>query len=74
MTAFTIQYEAVNGEHKLQSFEGTRAKLAAHLARFQRPIAAVYEQATPITKAMRAELQTRHDLLKYARDFVTSRD
>jgi hypothetical protein len=54
---YTIQYEAVNSEHKLQSVDcKSRQKLLIHLAAFPRPIVAVYEQGTPITKTMRKEL------------------
>jgi len=64
---FTIQYEAIGGEHKMQTVDGNnRRKLVAHLASFPAPIVAVYEQATPITKTIRKELadwpgaKTRH--------------
>lgn len=69
---FTIQYEAVNGEQKMQEFDSkSRQKLVTHLAQFTRPIAAVYEQATPITKTMRSELQTWHGTLStHAREFA----
>jgi len=68
---FTIQYEAVDGTHKLQTFDAaSRTKLLAHLARFDRPIMAVYERHTPITKAVQVELQGRKDLLKHAREFM----
>lgn len=54
---FTIQYQAPNGEHKMQTFNGSsRYHLIRHLARFSHPIMAVYEQTTPITKAIRTEL------------------
>jgi hypothetical protein len=54
---FSIQYQAVNGEHQMQTFDGKRSRLIAHLAQFPWPIMAVYEQATPITKAVRRELR-----------------
>lgn len=55
---FTIQYEAVGGEHQMQALDSTsRFHLLKHLAHFKRPITAVYEQASPITKAVRAELR-----------------
>lgn len=72
---FTIQYQAVNGEHKMQAFDSrNRAQLAKHLARFDRPIMAVYEQATVITKAMRAELakMPQHSLSGDARVFISN--
>lgn len=53
---FTIQYETVSGAHKTETFEGTRRELIAHLARFERPIVAVYEQVTVVTKAVRTQL------------------
>ena len=54
---FTIQYETVSGEHKMQAFDSnSRAKLLTVLAHFNRPIVAVYEQASPITKTVRKEL------------------
>jgi len=57
---FTIQYEAISGEHRMQELDSTsRFTLIKHLSRFKRPIMAVYEQATPITKAVRAELAKR---------------
>lgn len=55
---FTIQFKAVSGGHEMQTFDtSSRQKLIAHLAGFQRPIVAVYEQASPITKAVRNELR-----------------
>lgn len=53
---YNIQYEAVNGEHQMQAFDGRRSRLVAHLAQFPWPIVAVYEQASVITKTMRREL------------------
>lgn len=68
---FTIQYEAIDGSHKLQEFNSnSRARLVKHLVSFQRPIVAVYEQATVITKTIQRDLanfpgyKTQH-----ARDF-----
>lgn len=72
---YTIQYSAVNGENKMTTFDTTnRSRLIAYLAKFERPIIAVYEQASPITKAVRAELQKQpaRRLSRYARDFATS--
>lgn len=71
---FTIQYEApISGAHKMQNFDTTsRQKLLIHLSRFNQPIVAVYEQATPITKAVRSELKTWPGTLsKYAREFTS---
>lgn len=71
---YTIQYEAVDGTHKMQVFGGTnRANLVRHLSHFERPIIAVYEQTTPITKAMRNELAQlpRHTMTRSAREFTT---
>jgi hypothetical protein len=54
---FTIQYQAVSGEHKTQTFDSqSRTRLVSHLAQFEHPIMAVYEQASPITKAIRKAL------------------
>ncbi len=71
---FTIQYQAVSGEHKMQAFDSkSRERLVKHLARFEHPIMAVYEQATVITKACRADLKTyRGPLSGPARDFMHS--
>lgn len=69
---FTIQYESVGGEHKMQDFDSRdRNKLLIHLANFSRPIVAVYEQATPITKTVRKDLAaftvTKN---RFAREFI----
>lgn len=71
---YTIQYESVGGEHKMQNFDsGDRVKLLIHLANFSRPIVAVYEQATPITKTVRRDLAaftvTKN---RFAREFISS--
>lgn len=71
---FSIQYQAINGEHKMQTFDGTRSRLIVHLAQFPWPIIAVYEQATPITKTVRKELEAwPGSLSRYAHEFITSR-
>lgn len=69
---FNIQYKAVNGERKMQAFDSTsRQRLVAHLARFEHPITDVYEQASPITKTVRSELQTWPGTLsRCAREFA----
>lgn len=70
---FTIQYQRIgSGEIFLQEFDSkSRDALVRHLARFQCPILAVYEQASPITKAVRLELRTfRGNLSRYAREFA----
>lgn len=69
---FTIQYETVGGEHKMQDFDSRdRNKLLIHLANFSRPIVAVYERATPITKTVRRDLAsftcTKN---RFAREFI----
>jgi hypothetical protein len=72
---FTIQYEALSGEHRMQSFDSkSRVHFVKHLARFKRPIMAVYEAASPITKAVRAELAElpRGSVSACARDFINS--
>lgn len=73
---FTIEYTNVNGESKTQAFDSRdRTKLAVHLSRFSLPIVAVYEQASPITKAMRAVLGSmpHHKMTRHALSFVASR-
>lgn len=72
---FTITYVAVNGEMENQTFDSNnRAKLTVHLASFNRPISAVYEQASPITKAARSALaEYTGPKTTYAVDFVNSR-
>lgn len=69
---YTIQYLAVNGEHKMQSYETrSRDKLTRHLASFERPVMAVYEQATPVTKRCKDDLKAyRGTLTRNARDFA----
>lgn len=71
---FTIQYTAVNGESKLQTLDSnSRQKLLDLLARFERPIVAVYEQASPITKTIRKDLVSYPGgLSQPARDFISS--
>jgi hypothetical protein len=69
---YTIQYQDVSGQHRTQEFSApSRLRLTAHLANFNRPIVAVYEQASPITKTMRSHLQTwPGSLSREARDFA----
>lgn len=71
---FTIQFEAVTGEHKMQTFDSNnRTRLAAHLATFNRPITAVYEGSTPITKAMKLQLRAHHGAMsRDGRNFAFS--
>lgn len=72
---FTIQYQSIDGESRMQDFDSkNRTKLIIHLATFTRPILAVYEQAVPITKAVRNDLaQWAGSKSRYAVDFVNSR-
>jgi hypothetical protein len=72
---FTIQYTAVNGESRMQDVDSSsRGKLLLYLARFEHPILAVYEQASPITKTMQAKLRTWHgSMSNCAREFMTRR-
>lgn len=73
---FTIQYVAVNGEARMQEFDSiARSRLVMYLSKFDRPITAVYEQATPITKAVRKELAAmpREKLSREAREFMSQR-
>jgi hypothetical protein len=70
---FVIQYEAIDGTHKMQDFDSnSRPMLLRHLARFDRPIMAVYEQSTPITAWARIALRTTHGLSRPAREFASS--
>lgn len=56
---FTIQYEAVNGETKMQDLDSNnRNRLIVHLATFPQPILNIFEQTTPITGAIRKEMAT----------------
>lgn len=53
---FTVQYQVPSG-HRLQTVDvRSRPKLVQFLAQAKWPIVAVYEQASPITKAVRKEL------------------
>ena len=69
---YTIQYQAVNGEHKLETFNSnSRTELVAHLAQASLPIMAVYEQGTPITKRTKEDLRTwPGSINRNARDFI----
>lgn len=69
---FTIQYEAIDGTHKMQHFDSSnRTKLLIHLCTFSRPIVAVYEQATVITKTVRKELgKFPASKSRYAKEFT----
>lgn len=70
---YHIQYETVFGTHELQEID-TRKRhvVVAHLARYEHPIVAVYEQTTTVTKAMREELRKwPGSLSQYARDFMS---
>lgn len=72
---FTIQYQKPNGESGMQTFDSnSRVKLVKHLSSFSAPILAVYEQASPITKAVRAALAEYppSQLSRAAKDFVTA--
>jgi hypothetical protein len=70
LAMFTIQYR-MNGQEHTQILDSTsRTKLAIYLAKFPHTIVAVYEQATPITKAMQKELAAwPGNLSNAARDF-----
>ena len=70
---YVIQYEAVDGSHKMQDFDSrSRPKLVRHLAQFERPIMAVYEGTTPITNWARIALRDAYPLSAAARAFATS--
>ena len=69
---FTIQYQSINGGHVMQQVDvRDREILVRHVAKFERPVFAVYEQATPITKAVRGALSKLPDnaLSRYAKQF-----
>lgn len=71
---FTIQYEDVNGTHKMQDVDSnSRVRLLQYLATFNRPVVAVYEQASPITKTVQSQLRNMRDLSSHARDFMNRR-
>jgi hypothetical protein len=74
---FTIQYETVSGAHAFQNFDSESWQLlVGHLARFERPIMAVFERDVPITKAVRKSMmdmsqhQNAH-FSKAAKDFIS---
>lgn len=55
---FTIQYVTVGGEHKMQDLDSkSRHRLTVHLTGYQRPIVAVYEGTTPITREIAKRLR-----------------
>jgi hypothetical protein len=70
---YVIQYEGVNGGARMQDFDSrSRAYLVKHLAKFERPILNVFEQSTPITKAVRAEMAAMKPatLSRAAKEFI----
>lgn len=69
---FNIQYTAVDGQSRMQQLDSdSRTKLMLYLTKFEHPILAVYEQASPITKTMQAKLRTwPGDMTRCARDFM----
>lgn len=71
---YTIQYIALSGETRTQELDvKARNKVVRHLARFKRPILEVYEQATPVTRAVQHELAKlpKRGLSNEARIFST---
>lgn len=72
---FNIQYQATNGESKMQELDSNnKGKLLAYLVRFERPILAIYEQTTPITKTMQAKMRTWNGTIsREAREFMNRR-
>jgi hypothetical protein len=60
---FTIQYEAVDGTHKLWTFEGRYHSLVRQLIEYDREVTAVYEQATAITKRVRVDMLRAPNLM-----------
>jgi hypothetical protein len=72
---FTIQYTGIDGKSKMQELDShSRGKLLAHIVRFEHPILAIYEQASPITKTMQAKLRTWNGSISAsARDFMNRR-
>jgi hypothetical protein len=71
---YTIQYVALSGETRMQELDTKyRHRLVTHLARYRRPVIAVFEQSTPITEAVRKDLkQFAGTLSTHARDFAFS--
>jgi len=72
---FTIQYLTVNGSSQMQEVDShSRGRLLVCLVKFERPILAVYENSTVITKTMQSKLRTwRGDMTRYAREFMIHR-
>jgi hypothetical protein len=55
---FTIQYVKTDGTHGMQDLDSkAKHRLTAHLATYQRPIVAVYEGTTPITREVAKRLR-----------------
>jgi hypothetical protein len=71
---FTIQYQDKTGHSKLQEFDSnSRTKLAIHLARFDCPIDAIYENSSVITKSVREDLKTwPGTMTRHAKEFINS--
>lgn len=70
---FTIEYVASDGKRGMETFLGNnREKLVSYLARFDHSITAVYEQTTPVTKAICKSLAERPYKSDAARAFVNS--
>lgn len=72
---FTIQYVTAAGKAAMQELDSnSRVRLVKHLSGFNAPILAVYEQASPITKAVRnalAELPPS-TLSRAAKEFIVN--
>ena len=69
---FNIQYEALDGTHKMQDFDSqSYNKLSSHLAQFTRPIMAIYCNGNVITKLVRGKLRDWPGTkTRYAREFM----
>ena len=71
---FTIQYVKTDGTHGMQSLDSKSThRLTGHLANYQRPIVAVFEGTTPITRKMARHLREwPGNLSREARTFANS--
>jgi hypothetical protein len=70
---YTLQYQDVAGQSQMQEVDANRTKMVWYLSTFEHPILAVYENASPVTKSIRAELaKWPGTMTATARAFATS--
>jgi hypothetical protein len=69
---FTIQYVKTNGTHGMQDLDSRdKNRLVRHLSTYQRPIVAVYEGTTPVTREAAKRLREwKGTLSREARNFA----